>query len=108
LAEQIKALRGWDLRWSVDSVPTSLAVYWGLEVERVAKAGALEDETPLYNYVPAKVAPQQLLEALAAASDRLTADFGTWKTPWGAINRYQRLDDAIASHFDDAAPSSPV
>jgi len=108
LAEQIKALRGWDLRWSVDSVPTSLAVYWGLEVERVAKAGALEDETPLYNYVPAKVAPQQLLEALAAASDRLTADFGTWKTPWGAINRYQRLDDAIAPHFNDAEPSTPV
>jgi acyl-homoserine lactone acylase PvdQ len=108
LAEQINVLRGWDLRWSVDSVPTSLAVFWGLEVERRAKAGALEDETPLYDYIPVKVAPEVLLEALAAASDRLTADFGTWKTPWGEINRFQRLDDAIASHFDDAAPSSPV
>jgi len=83
-------------------------VFWGLEVERRAKAGALEDETPLYDYIPVKVAPEVLLEALAAASDRLTADFGTWKTPWGEINRFQRLDDAIASHFDDAAPSSPV
>ena len=77
LAEQIKVLRGWDLRWSVDSLPTSLAVFWGLEVERRAKAGALEDETPLYDYIPVKVAPEVLLEALAAASDRLTADFGT-------------------------------
>jgi acyl-homoserine-lactone acylase len=108
LAEQIRALRGWDLRWSVDSVPTSLAVFWGLEIERRAKAGALEDETPLYDYVPAKVPPQQLLEALAAASDALTADFGTWKTPWGDINRYQRLDGSIAPHFDDTKPSTPV
>ncbi len=29
LADQIKALRGWDYRWSVTSVPTALAVYWG-------------------------------------------------------------------------------
>jgi acyl-homoserine lactone acylase PvdQ len=108
LAEQIKVLRGWDLRWSVDSVPTSLAVFWGHEIERVAKAGALEDETPLYDYVASKVPPEQLLESLAKASDRLTADFGTWKTPWGEINRFQRLDDQIVSHFDDAKPSTPV
>jgi acyl-homoserine lactone acylase PvdQ len=108
LAEQIKALRGWDLRWSVDSVPTSLAVFWGQEIERVAKAGALEDETPLYDYVAAKVPADQLLECLAKASDRLTADHGTWKTPWGDINRFQRLDDQIVYHFDDSKPSIPV
>lgn len=28
--------------------------------------------------------------------------------PWGTINRFQRLDDAIAPHFDDAKPSIPV
>lgn len=108
LKEQIAALRRWDLRWSADSVPTSLAVYWGQEVERRAKAGALEDETPLYDYVGTRVAPQVLLESLAAASDRLTADFGTWKTPWGDINRFQRLDASITPHFDDAKPSIPV
>jgi acyl-homoserine-lactone acylase len=108
LAEQIKVLRGWDLRWAVDSVPTSLAVFWGLEIERRAKAGALEDETPLYNYVSSKVAPEILLESLAAASDRLAADFGSWKTPWGDINRFQRINDDIAPHFDDAGPSTPV
>ena len=26
---------------------------------------------------------------------RLAADFGTWKTPWGDINRFQRLNDDI-------------
>jgi acyl-homoserine lactone acylase PvdQ len=108
LSDQITALRAWDLRWSVDSVPTSLAVYWGLEMERRAKAGALEDETPLYDYVATKVPAQQLLEALAAASERLTSEFGTWKTPWGNINRFQRLNDDIVSKFNDAEPSIPV
>jgi acyl-homoserine lactone acylase PvdQ len=108
LADQIKMLRHWDLRWAGDSIPTSLAVYWGQEIERRARAGALEDETPLYDYVATKVSDQVLLESLAAASDRLTADFGTWKTPWGNINRFQRLDDAIVPHFNDSEPSIPV
>jgi acyl-homoserine lactone acylase PvdQ len=108
LADQINVLRHWDLRWSVDSIPTALAVYWGLEIEHRAKAGALKDETPLYDYVSTKVAPQILLECLSDASDRLTADFGSWKTPWGDINRFQRLDDAIYPRFNDAEPSIPV
>lgn len=108
LAGQINALRGWDLRWAVDSIPTSLAVYWGQELERRAHAGALEDETPLYDYVASKVPGQVLLESLAAASDRLTADFGTWKTAWGNINRFQRIDGDITPHFNDSEPSTPV
>jgi acyl-homoserine-lactone acylase len=52
--------------------------------------------------------PRQLLEALRAASDRLAADFGTWRTPWGEINRFQRLTGDIEQPFDDNAPSIPV
>ena len=44
----------------------------------------------------------------AAASDKLTADFGTWKTPWGDINRFQRINGDIVQPFDDAEPSIPV
>jgi len=54
------------------------------------------------------VPAEQLLRSLAAASDRLTADFGTWKTPWGEINRFQRLTDDFVPHFDDSKPSIPV
>src|SRR5438067_5691172 len=39
--------------------------------------------------------------SLAAASDKLTADFGTWKTKWGDINRFQRLTDDIVHPFTD-------
>jgi acyl-homoserine lactone acylase PvdQ len=49
-----------------------------------------------------------LLESLSDASDRLAADFGTWKTPWGDINRFQRLTGDIVQPFNDRAPSIPV
>ena len=48
------------------------------------------------------------LKALAAASDKLKADFGTWQVPWGEINRFQRLTGEIVQPFDDAKPSTPV
>jgi acyl-homoserine lactone acylase PvdQ len=48
------------------------------------------------------------LEGLVAASDKLTGDFGTWKTQWGDINRFQRLTDDIVHPFTDAGPSIPV
>jgi len=108
LADQISALRAWDLRWAENSVPTSLAVYWGQEIQRRTKTDAEDDETPIYDYVATKVAPQELLETLSVASDKLAADFGTWKTPWGRINRYQRLDDDIVPHFNDTEWSTPV
>ena len=38
LARAGGALRGWDLRWALDSVPTSLAVYWGQDMVKEAAA----------------------------------------------------------------------
>ena len=60
------------------------------------------------DYLGDNVSPEQLLESLAAASDKLQADFGSWKTPWGDINRFQRLSGDIVQPFNDAGPSIPV
>jgi len=108
VSEQIALLRAWDHRWSAASVPTSLAVYWGEEIGRrvldeARKAGLSADE-----YAAKKATPEQLLQALSAASDKLASDFGNWKTPWGDINRYQRLTGDIVQPFDDAGASIPV
>lgn len=108
LADQIAVLRKWDFRWGVNSIPTSLAVFWGTDLMHHVAREAGVANIPVYDYVARKVPPEQLLQSLAAASDRLTADFGTWKTRWGHINRFQRLDDDIVSHFDDTKPSIPV
>jgi acyl-homoserine lactone acylase PvdQ len=108
VAEQIAALRGWDLRWSVTSVPTSLAVFWGEELAQRVGADARRAGVPLFDYMATRTTPRQRLEALAAASTRLTNDFGTWQTPWGDINRFQRLTGDIVQPFNDSGPSIPV
>jgi acyl-homoserine-lactone acylase len=55
-----------------------------------------------------KTTDAQKLAALATASEKLAQDFGTWRKPWGDINRFQRLNDDIAPTFSDSAPSLPV
>jgi acyl-homoserine-lactone acylase len=60
-----------------------------------------------YDRIDAAPAAEKL-EALAAASERLTRDFGSWRTPWGEINRFQRLTGDIVQPFNDAGPSIPV
>ena len=108
LAEPIAALRGWDFRWSIESVPTSLAVYWGQALWKANAADAKRAGGSIWDYMATGTTPAQKLAALAAASDQLTADFGTWRTPWGDINRFQRLSGDIVAQHDDAAPSIPV
>ena len=107
LSDQIAMLRKWDYRWGVNSVPTALAVFWGSELMRHVSPHATAGMSP-EKYTQNAATPQQQLEALAAASDKLTADFGTWKTPWGDINRYQRVNGDIVQPFDDSKPSIPV
>jgi len=107
LAEPISQLRGWDYRWGADSVPTSLAIFWGeAMLSRVAQ-GRWGDGLTTYEALAA-APPALKIEALAAAVDRLQGDFGDWRTPWGEINRFQRLNGDIVQRFADAAPSIPV
>jgi len=61
------------------------------------------------DYSATKATSSERLQSLTAACDKLTADFGSWNTPWGDINRFQRINDDIEPpHFDDAGPSIPV
>lgn len=108
LAEQIAELRKWDYRWSVSSVATSLAVFWAVDITPKLTGDARRAGMMTEEFVGSKAPASQLLQSLAAASDKLAADFGSWKTPWGEINRFQRLTGDIVHPFDDKAPSIPV
>jgi acyl-homoserine-lactone acylase len=108
LSEQIDLLRNWDLRFGVESVPTSLAIFWGQELMEAVSADARRAGVSVYDYMESRVSRSLPLEALAAATARLEEDFGTWRTPWGEINRFQRLTGDIDHPFDDDAPSIPV
>lgn len=107
-SDKIAMLKAWDFRWSVDSVQTSVAVYWGEDIQRRIAAGIRTSGMMPQDYVAANATKAQMLQSLAAASEKLTADFGTWKTPWGDVNRFQRLTDDIVHPFTDAGPSIPV
>jgi len=108
LAEQVALLRAWDLRWSLESVATTIAVYWGDDLWQRITADAGKAGVSNYEYIEKRASARQRLESLAAASDKLTADLGTWKRPWGDVNRLQRISGSIVQPFDDKAPSIPV
>ena len=108
LAGPVTVLRDWNFRWGVNSVATSLAVYWGTGLQKEMYRGAIEDDVAPRKYVAERMTPHDLLAALSRAVDRLKSDFGSWQTPWGDLNRFQRLDDSIEPRFDDSKPSLPV
>jgi acyl-homoserine-lactone acylase len=106
LAEPVALLRAWDFKWGVGSEPTTLAVFWGTEMDRSAPADVREQRR-----VPDWMAsaPSDIqLGALAAAVERLERDFGRWRIAWGEVNRFQRIANEIKPRFDDAQPSIPV
>ena len=87
VAEAVGILKAWDKRWAIPSVATSVATFYADEV---------------------RTKQDRKLEALATAMDTLQSNFGNWKTPWGDINRFQRISSEIVHPFDDAKPSIPV
>ncbi len=108
LGEQVSQLRTWDYRWAENSVATTLAVFWGEELWRRARADADNENLSMYEFMAKKTTPAEKLDALVAASDTLTANFGSWKTFWGDVNRFQRRTGDIVQPFSDVAPSLPV
>jgi acyl-homoserine-lactone acylase len=107
-ADAIQALRTWDYRWSVSSIPTSIAVFWAEGIGRRDSAAIRESRLSLDSYIAARVGPRAQLEFLTAAIVKLTADFGSWRTPWGEINRFQRNTGDIVQRYNDAGPGIPV
>jgi acyl-homoserine-lactone acylase len=95
--EAVSMLRTWDRRCSVNSIPTTLAVCWSQEMERTRRAGDGTSSDSLRD-----------IKALETVIDTLEADFGTWKVPWGEVNRFQRISGDIVQTFSDESPSTPV
>jgi acyl-homoserine-lactone acylase len=108
LSAQIAALRAWDHRYSLSSTETSLAVYFGENLWRAVSGEAGRARVNMYTYMEQRATAEQRLEALSAASDTLAAHFGSWETPWGDINRFQRITGDIVQPFNDNAPSVAV
>ena len=108
LEDPVASLRNWNLRWGVESTETSLAIFWADALMTQGAGPARNAGVATSDYIGSDVASELRLQALEAAVARLVEDFGDWRTPWGEINRFQRLTGDIVQPFNDDAPSSPV
>lgn len=108
LTEAIDLLRGWDYRWAVESVATSVATYWAEDMQQRVAQAARTAGMNVNDFIAQSATPQQHLASLRSALDQLETEFGDWRTPWGEINRFQRLTADIVQPFNDAEPSIPV
>ncbi len=114
LADPVSVLKNWDFRCSENSVATTLAIEWGQRVMRTANRRAstdryvMQDPVIITRQLIGTATPAELLKPLNEAIIELQQKFGSWKIPWGSINRYQRISSDINQQYDDNQPSLPV
>ena len=107
LADPVAAMRGWDGRWSLGSVPQTLANFWANEM----LATVLDRHWPTYANEFRRIESlegEAKIDAFDRAVASIVRDFGRWRVPWGEVNRFQRLSGAIDAGFDDSTPSVAV
>jgi acyl-homoserine lactone acylase PvdQ len=86
----VTELREWDHIGRLSSVPMTLFSLWFWKQERDAKA---------------KQDPVGTMEQIVSDLEK---DFGTWRVPWGEINRLQRVQSGGDEPFSDGRASIPV
>jgi acyl-homoserine lactone acylase PvdQ len=111
--DAISLLKDWNFRVSVNSVEMTLARYYKAAYFDSGKIPTMTGNKRIsrlgrFDYMSKTSAMKERLEVFQTALDNLKQDFGSWKTPWGAFNRYQRNDGKIFQEFDDTKPSLPV
>ncbi|HDZ08894.1 penicillin acylase family protein [Pseudohongiella sp.] len=108
LEQPIEALRSWDYRVSTDSVGMTLAHFYGMNAAREIDTPAGLSQMEQINWLGTDSDMVDRLSVFSATLLQLTEAFGTWNTPWGEINRYQRITGDIDHPYSDNAPSLPV
>lgn len=108
LRDAIDVLREWDMKTSKESVGMSLAHFYGMALYSNARIPTELKGMDRFNYFGTGLPESERLNAFSQAVAELEEKFGSWNTPWGEINRFQRIDGAIDLQFDDAQPSIPV
>ena len=112
LEEAIQILASWDRNYGTASVGQTLGIFWAEKLQRLARSRATADQhfdnLGLMSMTVQNTSVQEKITALADVLTDLTRDFGTWKLPWGEVNRYQRLTGKTQESYDDKLASIPV
>ena len=87
-ASALSFLERWDRYSDVESRPMTLYFYW--------------------RYAMRQQGFDDPVEAFEHALDYMEDTYGSWKVPWGAVNRLQRRHTSGQEAFDDQAESLPV
>jgi acyl-homoserine lactone acylase PvdQ len=111
--EAIEVLKNWDFRVSATSVGMTLAQFYLNAYYSSGKIPTMTGNKRItqlgsFDYMSKTSTPEERLEVFQTAIEKLTEDFGSWETPWGEFNRYQRNDGEIFQEFDDSKPSLAV
>lgn len=106
LREAIATLEKWDYKTSKESIAMTLAHYYGTGYYKDGKYP--KGMTPMERVTFWGSQQGEQIKIFEKTIDQLTTDFGTWKMPWGEVNRYQRLNADIRQPFDDSKPSIPI
>jgi acyl-homoserine lactone acylase PvdQ len=111
LKEPINVLKKWDFRCNETSIATTLAITWGEKIlPSIYRTKMPNNETDIVaktNQFAIVATPDDLIIPFLATINELQIKFGNWQTPWGEINRYQRLTGNLDEVYDDNQPSLP-
>ncbi|MFN5938459.1 MAG: penicillin acylase family protein [Sphingobacteriales bacterium] len=111
LEEPIAMLAQWDRNASVSSVAQTLAIHWAEKMNALLRTDDPElfaDFITRYSYILRKTDEHKILQPLAEVIDSLQTYIGTWKIPWGEINRLQRIQNGSTTFHLDNVESIPV
>ncbi|MEM7109283.1 MAG: penicillin acylase family protein [Bacteroidota bacterium] len=106
--EAMEMLSAWNYEFGEKSEETTLAVYYGQELLKEARAVTDRPAGSIMDFMESGIQSELRIKALKSAMNILESDFGSWKVPWGAINRYQRVNGEIRQPFNDNEESLPV
>jgi len=108
LKAAIDVLREWDFMVSKESVAMSLAHFYAKRYNQMGNAPQGMTILERFSYYGTESPPEERLKIFTSVIDKINSDFGQWNTPWGEINRFQRITGDIEQPFDDNRPSLPV
>ena len=108
LVAAINVLRDWDFNTAADSVAMTLAHFYGMRYLDEGENALGLKGMALINYFGAESPHEERRQIFSTTVEALAADFGSWMTPWGEINRFQRLTGDINQPHSDRAESLPV
>ena len=95
LAEPVAELQNWDHVSRTNSVPMTLYLLWHEKQYGTA-------------VIPAAKPKEDVLESLTKVIENLEKTFGTWRVPWGDLNRLERRQSGGEEPFRDDVTSLPV